>query len=65
MTTIRVDLGLCHSHLPVLTQGGVELPPKVCIREKGHTGPHSDGSAVWLNIVHHNNVLDRRFTPKG
>ena len=62
--SIRIDMGACNNYLPIVS-GGIELAPKCCIREKGHTGPHSDGQAVWINIAHHNNVIDRRFSAHG
>ena len=62
MTIITVpDTTLCNNTLPVQTAlGGLELPPKRCVREKGHDGPHTDGSAVWINVERHNEWLEKR-----
>ena len=61
---IRIDLDACNHQMPVLTASRIELPPKICTREKGHAGLHSDGHAAWLNRQDHERNLEKRFDKK-
>ena len=63
MTTIKVpDTSLCLSQLGVMScYGGISLQPKVCIKPKGHTGHHSDGSATWVNSAEIAEIIARRM----
>ena len=57
----NVDATLCNNHLPIVSAGGLELPPKVCALPVNHAGPHADNcGAVWLDIAGHMRSLERR-----
>ena len=57
----NVDATLCNNHLPIVSAGGLELPPKVCTLPVNHSGPHADNfGAVWLDIRGHMRDLERR-----
>ena len=61
MLVKTVDLTLCNNHLPIVSSGGLELPPKVCTLLANHAGPHRDDcGAVWLDITGHMRDLERR-----
>ena len=62
MTTIKIIPDQCNAVLTVLTSlGGLELPPKICVKPKGHDGVHSDGNCIWLNAAKLGEDISRRF----
>ena len=51
----------CGQMLPIVSSGGIELPPKKCFLLWGHPGVHrSDDGGVWLNLAEHNKNLETR-----
>jgi len=58
---IGPDGATCNNELPIVTAlGGLALPSKFCILPRGHAGHHTDGLAIWRNVVWHNEQLERR-----